>query len=64
MPDSTTYRNKRKEDSANRFLSGEARSAYVLRQDISAGLKEQVGKPSTNPKIKVFILLNVSVQKH
>lgn len=52
MHDSITYRNKRKEDSANRFLSGEARSAYVLRQDISAGLKEQVGKPSTNPKNK------------
>ena len=45
MSDSATYRGKRKEDSANRFLAGEARKPYVLRQDISSGLKEQVGGP-------------------
>ena len=45
MTDSVTYRGKRKEDSVNRFLAGEARRPYVLRQDISAGLKEQVGRP-------------------
>ena len=43
MSDSVTYRDKRKEDSVNRFLAGEARKPYVLRQDISAGLKEQLG---------------------
>jgi len=45
MTDSVTYRGKRKEEIVNRFLAGEARRAYVLRQDISAGLKEQVGRP-------------------
>jgi len=43
MSDSVTYRGKRKQDTVNKFLAGEARRPYVLRQDISDGLKEQVG---------------------
>ncbi len=45
MSDSVTYRDTRKEESVNRFLAGEARKPYVLRQDISSGLKEHVSVP-------------------
>jgi hypothetical protein len=41
MADSVTYRGKKREDSVNRFLAGEARQPYILRPDISVGLKEQ-----------------------
>ena len=41
MTDLITYREKRRQDSMKKFLNGEARRAYVLREDISCGLKEQ-----------------------
>ncbi len=44
MTYSVSYRSKRKENSVNRFLAGEARRPYVLRRDISTGLKEQAGR--------------------
>jgi len=40
MTDLITYREKRRQDSMKKFLNGEARRAYVLREDISCGLKE------------------------
>jgi hypothetical protein len=36
-----TYREKRRENSAKKFLSGEARHPYVLREDIVCGLSIQ-----------------------
>jgi len=41
MADSVTYREKRRKDSVKKFLNGEARRPYVLREDISCGLKDQ-----------------------
>ena len=41
MADSGTYREKRRKDSVKKFLNGEARRPYVLREDISCGLKDQ-----------------------
>jgi len=41
MADSITYREKRRRDSVKKFLNGEARQPYVLREDISRGLKDQ-----------------------
>ena len=41
MNDSVTYREKRRKDSVKKFLNGEARRPYVLRKDISCGLKNQ-----------------------
>jgi len=41
MADSVTYREKRRKDSVNKFLNGEARRSYILREDISCGLKDQ-----------------------
>jgi CRISPR/Cas system CSM-associated protein Csm2 small subunit len=41
MTDSVTYREKRRKDSVKKFLNGEARRPYVLREDISCGLKGQ-----------------------
>ena len=41
MADSITYREKRRNNSVKRFLNGEARRPYVLREDISCGLKNQ-----------------------
>ena len=41
MGDSVTYREKRRNDSVKKFLNGEARKPYVLREDISCGLKDQ-----------------------
>lgn len=42
MTDSVTYREKRRHDSVKKYLNGEARKPYVLREDISCGLKDQV----------------------
>lgn len=39
MADQLSYREKRSKDSAKRFLNGEARRSYVLREDIADGLK-------------------------
>ena len=41
MADSVTYREKRRKDSVKKFLNGEARRPYILREDISCGLKDQ-----------------------
>ena len=41
MADSVTYREKRRKDSVKKFLNGEARRPYVLREDISCGLRDQ-----------------------
>lgn len=41
MADSVTYREKRRKDSVKKFLNGEARRPYILRGDISCGLKDQ-----------------------
>jgi hypothetical protein len=41
MTDTLTYRKKRRKESVNRFLRGEARRPYVLRTDIANGLKDQ-----------------------
>ena len=41
MVDSVTYREKRRKDSVKKFLNGEARRPYVLREDIFCGLKDQ-----------------------
>jgi len=41
MTDSITYREKRRKDSVKKFLHGEARRPYVLREDISCGLRDQ-----------------------
>ena len=46
MTDSSTYRGQRKRASAKRFLCGEARRAYVLRDDILCGLEEREGTGS------------------
>jgi len=40
MADSVTYREKRRKDSVKKFLNGEARRPYILREDISCGLKD------------------------
>jgi len=39
MTKTLSYRKKRSKDSAKRFLSGEARHPYVLREDIADGLR-------------------------
>ncbi len=41
MNDTLSYREKRRKESVERFLRGEARQPYVLRKDIANGLKEQ-----------------------
>jgi len=54
MTDLVTYREKRRKDSVKKFLNGEARRPYVLREDISCGLKDQTinrfGEESENIK--------------
>ncbi|MCP4349829.1 MAG: hypothetical protein GY795_30480, partial [Desulfobacterales bacterium] len=46
MTDPLSYREKRSGDSAKRFLNGEARRPYVLREDIADGLKNRIGRKS------------------
>jgi hypothetical protein len=41
MADSVTYRERRRKDSVKKFLNGEARRPYILREDISCGLRDQ-----------------------
>jgi len=40
ITDKQTYREKRRQDSVEKYLSGEARRPYVLREDIASGLKD------------------------
>jgi len=40
MADKLTYREKRRQDSVEKYLNGEARKPYVLREDIASGLKD------------------------
>ena len=42
MTNPLSYRKKRRKNSAKRFLSGEARRAYILREDIADGLKNRI----------------------
>lgn len=39
MTDASTYREKRREESVKKYLEGEARRPYILREDIARGLK-------------------------
>lgn len=41
MNNPLSYREKRREGSVKRFLNGEARRAYILREDIADGLKNR-----------------------
>jgi hypothetical protein len=49
MAGSVTYREKRRVDSVERYLGGEARRPYVLREDIARGLRNRaahrIGEP-------------------
>ena len=44
MNNSLSYREKRREGSVKRFLNGEARQPYVLREDIASGLKNRTNR--------------------
>jgi len=48
MTNPLSYREKRSKDSAKRFLNGEARRSYILREDIADGLKNRIGGESEN----------------
>ncbi|MCP4337027.1 MAG: hypothetical protein GY679_04250, partial [Mycoplasma sp.] len=50
MADSLSYRKKRTKDSAKRFLNGEARRPYILREDIADGLRNIIGEESEHIK--------------
>ena len=42
MTESRTYREKRREDSVKKYLNGEARRPYILREDIARGLEARI----------------------
>ena len=44
MPDKQTYREKRRQESVEKYLEGRARLPYVLREDIACGLKDNEDK--------------------
>ncbi len=48
MTNSLSYREKRNKNSAKRFLNGEARRSYILREDIADGLKNSIGGESAS----------------
>jgi len=56
MIDKLTYRKKRRYDSVEKYLNGEARRPYVLREDIACGLKD-------NEKLKNGVSPSCSCQK-
>lgn len=43
MTDKPTYREKRRQNSVEKYLNGEARMPYVLREDIASGLNKNKG---------------------
>jgi len=47
-----TFRSMRMENSVKKFLSGESRRAYFLREDIARGLKDAQINPCTNGALK------------
>jgi len=56
MIDKLTYRKKRRHDSVEKYLNGEARRPYVLREDIACGLKD-------NEKLENGVSPSCSCQK-
>ncbi|MCP4104112.1 MAG: hypothetical protein GY749_01020, partial [Desulfobacteraceae bacterium] len=56
MTNPLSYREKRSRDSAKRFLNGEARRPYILREDIADGLKNRIGRKEESGKNNVSSL--------
>lgn len=48
MTGKSTYRERRRQDSVEKFLNGKARSPYVLREDIATGLKDNDMLPTSS----------------
>jgi len=50
MTNKLTYREKRRQDSVEKYLSGKAKRPYALRKDIARGLKENENQKNTKSK--------------